>query len=527
MGNKHSSPSSKHGSVTTGGSGKINNKMKVEIIRRVGQNNGSNDDGVAISGISLQYFIELVKKTKFNNNNNKTPPTMNELVEQMIKPKTKSKQESLLQHIAKEQPSAIQSTADYFVSYVWSYPLQELISALEYTLLKKLNQQDVYIWLDGLCVNQHMKSTATPEQLQLTFGEALKAIGKVAMVLVDWQDPSYPRRTWCVFEAYMAKLHQVEVTLAMSPNEETSLVKTIQEDMNYTIFNYENLTSYFGSVNVETAKAKQVQDQETILKLIHEFGVAKVNGVVLDNLKQWIVHGGEVALSGVEQNSKEATYICVARGALHRALGEHHDELKWLDQALKIWEQIPNRAELGKATILDNKGVCLVSLKQYDEALQAHEEALTIFIRIHGQNHSDVAICLNNKGVCLRSAGRNEEALKAFDETLTVKLKLYGLNNLSTTRTLSNRAGCLEIAGQFTEALDVYNQVLAIDMKLVGPNDPEVATDLNNKAVCLKSLNRSDEANQLGKQALHIIERSLGPTHPSTIQLRKDWGVSS
>jgi hypothetical protein len=42
-------------------------------------------------------------------------------------------------------------------------------------------------WLDAFCVNQHMKSTAPPEQLQQTFGESLKAIGSVVMVISNWQ----------------------------------------------------------------------------------------------------------------------------------------------------------------------------------------------------------------------------------------------------------------------------------------------------------------------------------------------------
>jgi hypothetical protein len=60
----------------------------------------------------------------------------------------------------------VSHSANYFVSYVWSYPLDELIGALEYTLMEK-NNKDVFIWLDGCCVNQHKKTTATPEQLQL------------------------------------------------------------------------------------------------------------------------------------------------------------------------------------------------------------------------------------------------------------------------------------------------------------------------------------------------------------------------
>jgi hypothetical protein len=146
------------------------------------------ENGSYVGGVSLKYIMELSKQLK-------PRATMTDFVRKIIKPATLKNKESYLQLLAREQPDKVKSTADHFVSYVWAYEVgYELIAALEYTLLKKLNQQDVFIWLDAFCVNQHMKSTATPEQLQQTFGESLKAIGSVVMVLVNWQYPEYAKR---------------------------------------------------------------------------------------------------------------------------------------------------------------------------------------------------------------------------------------------------------------------------------------------------------------------------------------------
>jgi hypothetical protein len=98
-----------------------------------------------------------------------------------------------------------------------------------------------------------MKSTATPEQLQQTFGESLKAIGSVVMVLVNWRDPSYSKRIWCVFEAFMTKSTEgTQVILAMS-EEEKSLVDAMIGNKVHEKF----LQQLFSSVDVESAKARE------------------------------------------------------------------------------------------------------------------------------------------------------------------------------------------------------------------------------------------------------------------------------
>jgi tetratricopeptide (TPR) repeat protein len=412
--------------------------------------------------------MELVNTSTFSNN--KEQPTMTDLVQQVIKPRTHTKSESYAEYLAREQPSAIKSTADYFVSYVWAYPLQELMAALEYTLLKKLNQQDVFIWLDGFCVNQHMKSTVTPQQLQETFGEALKAIGKVAMVLVNWRDPSYSKRIWCVFEAYMSKLHKIEVTLAMSQNEEQSLVDAMMEEANTTTFNFANLNTLFGSVNVEKATAKESEDQQTISKLIHEFGVADVNGVVLNNLKQWIVHGGDVALSSVDKNSKQASSICLARGAVHYALGEYNDQLKWLHEALKIREQIYDDDETVKATILNNKALCLESLGQFDEALKMYDLVISIFTRVYGPDHPQVATGLNNKAGCLNSLGKTDEARTNMERALEIHRKTFGNVHPDVALTLWWQATLEEKSGNVEKTKSLAKEAIYIFEQTLGPN---------------------------------------------------------
>jgi hypothetical protein len=199
MGSKHSKQQNKNVGVSN-----LNYKTQGVQLQQL-------ENGSYVGGVSLKYIMELSKQLKPH-------ATMTDFVRKIIKPATLKNKESYLELLAREQPDQVKPTADHFTSYVWSYKVvNELLASLKYTLLDKTKtDEDVFIWLDAFCVNQHMKSTATPEQLQQTFGESLKAIGSVVMVLVNWRDPSYSKRIWCVFEAYMAKKSQTKVILAMS-----------------------------------------------------------------------------------------------------------------------------------------------------------------------------------------------------------------------------------------------------------------------------------------------------------------------
>jgi hypothetical protein len=147
------------------------------------------------------------------------------------------------------------------------------------------------------------------------------------MVLVNWYDPTYPKRIWCVFEAYQCKLHNVQVILAMSSNEEKILIDAMIGNRIYC--NY--LNKLFSSVDVESAKTKEPADQIAILQLIREYGVAAVNAVVLDILKAWILRGGEVALKSVKSVSKKASRVCTALHFVNKTLGEFDVALEWVE----------------------------------------------------------------------------------------------------------------------------------------------------------------------------------------------------
>jgi tetratricopeptide (TPR) repeat protein len=430
--------------------------------------------GTYVGGVSLKYIIKLARKLG-------RKATMADLVNKIIKPKTNDKKESYLELLARTQPNTVKPVADYFVSYVWAYNLKdELLAALQHTLKNKLKNSadDVFVWLDLFCINQHMKTSVSPEQLQLTFSESLKAIGSVIMVLSQWYDPEYAKRIWCVFEAYVSKRYGVNVILAMSKREENSLVYAM---LSNNLINRDNLAGLFGNVDVESAKARELQDQEAILHLIREYGITDVNSTVLDNLKQWLVQVSESAFKMVKQDSKQASNICASCSTIYEVVGELEVALEWaekvLDIDIKLYGTEYDQIAADYSVIVS----ILKELGRFDEALVAHEKDYAITVKLHGVNDLNTFAARSWKGELLLAQGKFKEALVIFDEILQNRVRLLGEDVGLTKISKLLKATCLRELKQFDEALVLFDQVIESTTDVIS-----LAERLYQKSLCLQ-----------------------------------------
>jgi tetratricopeptide (TPR) repeat protein len=466
-------------------------------------------DGTYVGGISLKCIEELISELDDD-------ACMTDFVQDKIKPATQDKQESYLQKLAREQPSKVKPTADHFISHVWSYKTKsELMASLKYTLLDQLQTEDdnVYVWLDGLCVNQHVVGSkkASPEQLQQTFGESLKAIGSVVMVLSNWKNPSYAKRIWCVFEAYMTKkTPNVKVILAMSSAEEKSLVDVMIGNKMSPQF----LQQLFSSVDVETAKAKEPVDEQAILQLIKQYGVADVNSVVLGNLKQWMVQGGEIALKSVDEDSVQAARICAARSMVHYTLGEFETALEWSQKALNIYIKVHGPEHQEVATGYDNVASNLEELGRLHEAFVANDKAIEIDTKILGPDHPSTLHGRSLKAGILQAQGKLKEALVVNDELLQSRRRVLGEDHPDTVTSMVYQGNILSDLKQYGEALPLYEQAIVISKRNLGENHPNMASFINNKALCLQEMGRPEDALLLHDQVITIRKKVYGEIHP-------------
>ena len=119
---------------------------------------------------------------------------------------------------------------------------------------------------------------------------------------------------------------------------------------------------------------------------------------------------------------------------------------------------------------LNNKGIALAALGDYEEALVIYENIL--------KNDSQNLYALVNKGNALLHLGRYEEALEAYDNATN--------NDPNSSSAWYNKGNAFAILGRYEEALEAYDNATN--------NDPNSSSAWNNKGNTLSILGRYDEA---------------------------------
>lgn len=163
------------------------------------------------------------------------------------------------------QASKNSSKATWFLSWVWSYRIDDMHRALERwwdrqaAVSGQSDCTDVYIWWCVFVNNQFRmlegNQVEEPEKLFSVFGQ-LKGIGKMLMCFDKLKGCAYTTRIWCIFEVFVA-CEDIPTTLIV-PDVQVTGVNTLGE-----------LTKEC-RVNAEEASAYFARDAEAIKKHITE-----------------------------------------------------------------------------------------------------------------------------------------------------------------------------------------------------------------------------------------------------------------
>lgn len=196
---------------------------------------------------------------------------------------------SIIDTLAHEKSPDV-GMASAYVSWVWKYPIDILFSALQnYVKDEDLNPATTYFWICFFQNNQHRiitdKKVQTAETLGEVFSTQLQDIGRMVLILDDWQSPQYCSRVWTLFEAYQGLKNGVPIT-AVFPDLGNSATElgldgcTLQDAVD----------KICSMVDVETAEAWQPEDKAAILDIIRgSYGGsdnfnAQVQGLIWDAL---------------------------------------------------------------------------------------------------------------------------------------------------------------------------------------------------------------------------------------------------
>lgn len=183
--------------------------------------------------------------------------------------------------------------------------------------------------------------------------------------------------------------------------------------------------------------------------------------------------------------------------------------LRYFDEALSMWQRLPN-VELATAQTMIDKGVLLQYDADLDQAEIYYENALSLLRRSGFGDHSEAAIALNNLGELERRRGHYADAESLLTQAIAIEERLYGRNHWLTAVSLSTLAEIMTTLERDEIADSLHREVIAIQEMVLGPDHLRIANALAQLGRSLHGRGLLDEAEPLYHRAHAIRLSSLG-----------------
>jgi tetratricopeptide (TPR) repeat protein len=461
-------------------------------------------------GISLDHLRTFKVENAWGKD---ADPSVYQVCEAIIKRSTSHSLNSYCEKLSSDPTTKhLVGDADFFVSYAWSYSWNSLMSALK--------DESGFVWIDVATVNQHFSQNINLEQWLHTFGDAISAIGRVVLVVSPWDDPTPARRSWCAFELYTATARNIPVTVRFPTAQREDFLQALGELRNGSVFQ-----TIIGSVNVEAAKATKVADEEAIREMIRKAGVVKVNNIVLDAVKSWLMTLAEEGIRNVESGLMPPE---IAYRVLDNAGSLFEIALLDATRAYELYEKSMRKANeiypedhpavvmemCNMATVLQRKAETRARAREY------YEIGITRLEKREGtRKNINIITLLNNLALLALDEGKTDEAVALNKEAVDLATELLTREDPRTQTMLNNYLALLSDAKRFDEAL-VLAQEIVHNAEYLGREqddteintDPFVAMAYNNVGEILRKLIRYEEAETYFNKAMAIHGRVYGET---------------
>lgn len=425
-------------------------------------------------GISLKGLLQFVERygAKLNGKSTST------VVEEIIKPLSLGMQCSYIEYLGRRRSGAkhrlICTRANIYVSHASGQLFLDLVETLmTYCQRHKLADEEAFFWLDCMVVNQHQRQPMSFEELQSSFGEEIRNIGKAIVVLAPWRNPLFIHRSWCIFELYNILHHRVEYEIAMPTREEKDFKKALLDGF----WGGDGKTSLLAGMRISTENTHATDPgEEEHLKgaIIGSIGFYKLDAAVTKVLQEWFVSKGESYLAATDVHS---------------------------EGYLKLLSHL--------ALLMDDQG-------DYARAEALHRRGLEGFEVKYGRDHQTTLAALNNLAMCLSGQGRQIEAEPLHRDCLRRMEASLGAEHPLTLNSIYGYATCLYSQSKYNEAETLYRECLRRKDAALGRDHLSTLDSLDSLAVCLVQQEKYAEAEPLLADCLRRREAILGRTHPDT-----------
>ncbi|KAK3288827.1 hypothetical protein CYMTET_3707 [Cymbomonas tetramitiformis] len=401
--------------------------------------------------------------------------------------------------------------ATVFVSHAWRYLFSEFtetVLALEHT---EEQPEDIFLWIDVFCVNQHKTAERDFAWWSTTFREAVRDIGHTLVVLLPFSHPVPLARAWCLFEIFSTVDTSARLDLRIGTSEEKKFITELSEGR----FDFD---SWAAAVNLEDAEAWDPHDRMQIMDAVHaSVGFVGLNTCVMEAMRDWLVVQGRQALWAMSEPNRSSSELVVNLSRLLHKQGKNAEAEPLCRAALEA-----RRANLGAehpdTLRCHNLLAKLMSLQRSTEAEALYREVVECRRKILGADHMETLDSISGLAQVLSFSGRDSEAEPLLREVLNGKRDQLGADSVHTLASGNNLANLLLKKGHFESAEPLFREVLAGRRAKLGARHPETLASMNNLANLLKDQKVThNEAESLFREALDGRRAKLGVRHSLTL----------
>ncbi len=311
-------------------------------------------------GIKLQFLISWSKQQGFSHT-----LTTSEVCENFIKPATQDSQLSFCEQLLlSEDTAGFVGTPSAFISHAWRYCFLEVLEALTSYFA---SEEDVVIWFDLFCNNQHKAPSLEFEWWCNTFKNAIQSFGRTVMVLAPWNDPLPLQRGWCIWELYCTIEGKCKFDVAMSPASTEQFIADVDADPVHVI------DKMLATIDTSRSECYKAEDRERIHDAIRRtVGFDELNRRIFEIMRGWVI-------SKYEERYKALEGFCVPMNnlaLLYKNQGDYEKAQPLFEECLKIRKDVLGDKNLETLSSMNNLAGLYDLQGEYKRALPLYEESL-------------------------------------------------------------------------------------------------------------------------------------------------------
>jgi len=201
-------------------------------------------------------------------------------------------------------------------------------------------------------------------------------------------------------------------------------------------------------------------------------------------------------------------------GILLKKMGQYNEAEKYLYKALEIREDILDKKAYDISASFNNIANLLCKMEKFDEAEDYYKQALEIRKEILGENHIDIGTIYNNMGLLLGQKNKYDEAKLLLEKAFNIYKSSLGINYLDTAQIMNNLAFILCHTKNYEASFNFHKQALEIREEFLSEEHPDTAESYINLGFLFSQHKKNYcQAYKYYKKALKSYEKSFGRKH--------------